>query len=173
MDEATIAAWHDFYVTIGTASASLVGLLFVALSLNPDAVTGPERHNFRAFAEQAFTSFSTVLLIALFFLVPTHDPPTLGIQYLALAAIGSLRVIRRAPSMWRFRSRMPGTLVWRLALPAAAMIGLGFTAAGLLAGNPSALYWLVVVIIGLLMSAARSSWDLLVSVSEERRRARP
>jgi hypothetical protein len=173
MDQATLAAWHDFYITIGAASASLVGLLFVALSLNPDAVTGPAHHNFRAFAEQAFTSFSAVLLIALFFLVPTNDPPTLGIQYLALAAIGGLRIIRRAPSMWRLRSRMPETLIWRLALPAAALVGLGLSAIGLMMGNPSALYWLVVVIIGLLMSAARSAWDLLVTVSEERRRAEP
>ena len=36
-------------------------------------------------------------------------------------------------------------------------------------GQPNALYWLVAVIIGLLMSAARSSWDLLVKVGEERR----
>jgi hypothetical protein len=39
-------------------------------------------------------------------------------------------------------------------------------------GQPSALYWLVTVIIGLLMSAARSSWDLLVTVAEERRTAK-
>jgi hypothetical protein len=36
-------------------------------------------------------------------------------------------------------------------------------------GQPNALYWLVAVIIGLLMSAARSSWDLLVKVGEEPR----
>jgi hypothetical protein len=38
-------------------------------------------------------------------------------------------------------------------------------------GQPSALYWLVTIIIGLLMSAARSSWDLLLTVSEDRRSA--
>ena len=42
----------------------------------------------------------------------------------------------------------------------------------LLIGDLSALYWLVAVIIGLLMSAARSSWDLLVKVGEERRTAK-
>jgi hypothetical protein len=37
--------------------------------------------------------------------------------------------------------------------------------------QPNALYWLVAVIIGLLMSAARRSWDLLVKVGDERRTA--
>jgi hypothetical protein len=60
---------------------------------------------------------------------------------------------------------------WHLALPAAAVLGLAASGVGLLGGQPNALYWLVAVIIGLLMSAARSSWDLLVKVGEERRTA--
>jgi uncharacterized membrane protein YkvI len=60
---------------------------------------------------------------------------------------------------------------WRLALPAAAVLGLAASGVGLLHGQPNAPYWLVAVIIGLLMSAARSSWDLLVKVGEERRTA--
>jgi hypothetical protein len=34
------------------------------------------------------------------------------------------------------------------------------------------LYWLVAVIIGLLMSAARSSWDILIKVGTHRRAAK-
>jgi hypothetical protein len=29
-----VEGWHDFYMMIGTASATLVGLLFIAISLN-------------------------------------------------------------------------------------------------------------------------------------------
>jgi hypothetical protein len=29
-----VEGWHDFYLMIGTAAATLVGLLFVSLSLN-------------------------------------------------------------------------------------------------------------------------------------------
>src|SRR2546423_767662 len=32
--EAQVAGWHDFYIVAGTASATLVGLLFVGLSLH-------------------------------------------------------------------------------------------------------------------------------------------
>ena len=174
MDQATFTSWHDFYVTMGTASASLIGLLFVALSLNLDAVMGESRDHVRAFAEQAFNSFSTVLLIAVCFLIPQHTADGLGIVYVLLAIVGGYRMLRRAPTVWRGRERdrLGEVAFWRLALPAAAMLGLAASGVGLLYGLPDAVYWLVAVIIGLLMSAARSSWDLLVKVGDERRTAK-
>ncbi|MGO9180310.1 MAG: hypothetical protein ACLQBX_06735 [Candidatus Limnocylindrales bacterium] len=171
MDQATFASWHDFYLTMGTASASLIGLLFVALSLNLDAIMGESRDHLRAFAEQAFNSFSTVLLIAVCFLIPQHTADDLGVVYVVLALIGGYRMLRRAPTVWRGRQRdrLGEVAFWRLALPAAAVFGLAASGVGLVNGQPNALYWLVAVIIGPLMSAARSSWDLLVKVGEERR----
>jgi modulator of FtsH protease len=174
MDQATVASWHDFYVTMGTAAASLIGLLFVALSLNLDSVVGDSRDDLRAFAEQAFYSFTWVLLIAVFFLIPQQNLTFLGGIYVLLGVLASYRLLRRAPTFWRGRrrDRLGEAVFWRFALPAAAVLGLVAAGLGLLNGQPSALYWLVAVIIGLLMSAARSSWDLLVKVGEERRIAK-
>ena len=171
LDQATFAGWHDFYLTIGAASASLIGLLFVALSLNLDAITETSSEDLRALGEQAFNSFSLVLLIALLFLIPTNDPATYGVAFVALAIGGAYRMLRRAPAVWRGRQRdrLGEGVVWRFVLPAAALVGLLASGVGLLVDQPSALYWLVAVIIGLLMSAARSSWDLLVKVGETRR----
>jgi hypothetical protein len=173
MDQATLTSWHDFYVTMGTASASLIGLLFVALSINLDAITGPSRDDLRAFAEQAFASFSTVLLIAVLFLIPTGGPSSIGVAYLVLGGVAGARMLRRAPAVWRVlrQGQLGEAVFWRFVLPAAAVVGLLASGLGLIVGQPSALYWLVAVIIGLLMSAARSSWDLLVKVSEDRRSA--
>jgi hypothetical protein len=174
MDQATFASWHDFYVTMGTASASLIGLLFVALSLNLDSILGDSRDDLRTFAEQAFYSFSWVLLIAVFFLIPQQNVDYLGAIYLVLGVLASYRLLRRAPTIWRGRrrDRLGEAVFWRFVLPAAAVLGLVAAGLGLLIGDLSALYWLVAVIIGLLMSAARSSWDLLVKVGEERRTAK-
>jgi hypothetical protein len=174
MDQATFASWHDFYITMGTASASLIGLLFVALSLNLDAITADSRDDLRAFAEQAFNSFSSVLLIAVFFLVPEQSHGILGGLYVLLGLIAGYRILRRAPAIWRGRSRdrLGAAAFWRFVLPTAATLGLAAAGIGLMLGQPSALYWLVTVIIGLLMSAARSSWDLLVKVGEARRAAK-
>ena len=89
-----IAEWHDFYIVAGTAAATLVGLLFVGLSVNVDEVMAPDRPDLRALAEQAFASFTYVLLISLFFLVPGQDPLTIGIELAVLGVIGLLRVLR-------------------------------------------------------------------------------
>ncbi len=170
MDQATLTGWHDFYLTMGTASASLIGLLFVALSLNMDAVMGESRDDLRAFAEQAFNSFSVVLLVSVCFLIPQNNPDDLGVIYLLLAIIGGYRMLRRAPMVWRGRRGRLGQIAfWRLALPAVAVVGLAASGLGLVDNQPSALYWLVAVILAFLMSAARSSWELLVSVGEVRR----
>ena len=171
LDQATFTSWHDFYVTMGAASASLIGLLFVALSLNLDAITATSSEDLRALAEQAFNSFSLVLLIAVVFLVPSNDPTTYGVAYVLLAVGAGYRMLRRAPAVWRGRQRdrLGEGVVWRFVLPGAAVLGLLASGLGLVAGQPSALYWLVAVIIGLLMSAARSSWDLLVKVGDSRR----
>jgi hypothetical protein len=174
MDQATFTSWHDFYITMGTASASLIGLLFVALSLNLEAITGDTRDDLRALAEQAFSSFSSVLLIAVFFLIPEQGGSTLGGLYLVLGVLAGARLLRRAPAVWRGRARDPlgQAVFWRFVLPAAALLGLMAAGLGLLLGKLDALYWLVAVIISLLMSAARSSWDLLVKVGETRRTAK-
>ena len=173
MDQATLASWHDFYVTMGTASASLIGLLFVALSINLDAVTGPSRDDLRAFAEQAFSSFSLVLLIAVLFLIPTGGPSSIGVAYLVLAAGGGARMLRRAPVVWRAlqQGRLGQPCSGGSSCPLPPSLACSLPGFGLVIGQPSALYWLVAVIIGLLMSAARSSWDLLLTVSEDRRSA--
>jgi hypothetical protein len=122
MDPVTFTSWHDFYVTMGTASASLIGLLFVAISLNLDAITGESRDELRAFAEQAFNSFSSVLLIAVFFLIPERDPGVLGGLYLVLGVVAGYRILRRAPAVWRGRrrDRLGEAVFWRFVLPAAA-----------------------------------------------------
>lgn len=171
MDQAAFASWHDFYVTMGTAAASLVGLLFVALSINAEAIAGPSRDDLRAFVEQAFASFATVLLIAVVFLIPTADPGSIGIAYLVLGGMGVARMLRRAPAVWRglHRHRLREAVFWRFILPATALVGLLAVGLGFVARQPSALYWLVSVILVLLTSAARSSWDVLVKVSEHRR----
>jgi hypothetical protein len=159
---------------MGTASASLIGLLFVALSLNLDSIIGDSRDDLRAFAEQAFNSFSAVLLIAVFFLIPQQGAGFLGALYVALGLIAGYRLLRRAPAVWRGRrrDRLGDAVLWRFVLTTVALAGLVASGIGLVVDQPSAQYWLVAVIIGLLMSAARSSWDLLVKVGEVRRTAK-
>jgi hypothetical protein len=168
-----IAEWHDFYIVAGTAAATLVGLLFVGLSVNVDEVMAPDRPDLRALAEQAFASFTYVLLISLFFLVPGQDPLTIGIELAVLGVIGLLRVLQRlvrgygkaSTRQWGFIS-----MARRLGWPALAYLGLLVVALGVAQLRPEALSTHIAVLFILLTSAADSAWDLLVKVSEDKRR---
>ena len=66
-----LAGWHDLYVTVGAAAATLVGLLFVGLSLHIRVVVAhPE---VRSLARVTLTDFFVVLLIAICVLQPTDS----------------------------------------------------------------------------------------------------
>jgi len=70
----SLQSWHDFYVTAGAAAATLVGLLFVGLSLHIRVVVS--HPDVRSLARATLTDFFVVLLIALVVLTPTSDPRT-------------------------------------------------------------------------------------------------
>src|SRR5438046_3428025 len=71
--------WHDFYMLLGTSSAALVALLFVAVSIGASFLT-PER----SIATSTFMSpvvfhFATILLLSLVALVPSHTTVSLAV----------------------------------------------------------------------------------------------
>jgi hypothetical protein len=59
-----IHVWHDFYVLVGTASATLVGLMFVAASIGAQVFTEQNREGMRAFISPTVVHFSAVLFSA-------------------------------------------------------------------------------------------------------------
>lgn len=80
-----MGAWHDFVVTSGSASAALVGLLFVALSIRLDEI----RRNRIAFARAsaAFRGLVTSLLVSLALLVPGYPRVSSAVLVVAGASI--------------------------------------------------------------------------------------
>src|SRR5260370_7565897 len=87
--------WHDFYMLLGTSSAALVALLFVAVSIGASFLT-PER----SIATSTFMSavvfhFATILLLSLVALVPSHTTVSraVGIAVLAIAGLSYTTVV--------------------------------------------------------------------------------
>src|SRR5262249_28646069 len=78
--------WHDFDVLVGTAAATLVGLMFVAASIGASVFTEKDRAALKAFISPTVVHFTTVLVIAVVALVPTHEWHTLA-SLLALVGV--------------------------------------------------------------------------------------
>jgi len=91
----SVEYWHDFYIMIGTAAATLMGLLFVSLSINAEKVAPKGNKDLRVLAAQTFTSFICMLLFAVLFLIPKQGPLGLGIPLLGIDAIGLFNTVRR------------------------------------------------------------------------------
>lgn len=167
-------SWHDFYLTAGAASATLIGLLFVGVSINLDQFTADEGTSLRLLAEQAFSNFVFVLLISLFVLVPNQDPPSLAVQLAIVGGLGLIRIVRRVAAFRRGRADPFGGwryVVRRLGLSAVACGVLIVVAWNVIPNPITSFFWLFGVVLVYLISAADSAWDLLVEVGRERRRS--
>jgi hypothetical protein len=66
----TLRSWQNFYFMIGGASAALLGLMFVALSLGQHLITETTRESVETFAEPNIYYFTTALLICALMLAP-------------------------------------------------------------------------------------------------------
>src|SRR6266404_7078234 len=68
--------WHDFYVLVGTASATLVGLMFVAVSIGTSIFNEDHRAAMTAFITPTVMHFAAVLFACLLGTIPTiHGTP--------------------------------------------------------------------------------------------------
>ena len=161
-----IQEWQWFYATVAGACATIIGLLFVALSNNVDILTRQENAESMRLAKQTFADLILVLLVALSFLVPRQGRGglVLSLWLLALAWILAVqKSFREALGEQKGRVR-PGYLLRVFGL--SALGGLGLILIGLLlrSGHIDSIHWLVFVLAALLASAMRNSWYLLVHV---------
>jgi modulator of FtsH protease len=165
-------SWHDFFVATAGGAAALLGLLFVAVSLNLDDIVHAARPDLRVLAEQSFSNFLFALVVALLLLVPAPyaNPASTEGVLVSVGAIGLIRIVRRA-----LRALRRGQLAWgpvytlrRLGAPAGANACLLIAAILLARADEGAFYWLLAATLVFLLSAADSSWDLLVRVGAER-----
>ncbi|HEY1935617.1 MAG TPA: hypothetical protein VGG99_26715 [Acetobacteraceae bacterium] len=82
-----LGSWHEFYSLLGTASATMVGLLFVAASVASGAF--PDRRApLRVFLSASVVHFSSVLAASLVMLAPLRSDYVLAVLILACATVG-------------------------------------------------------------------------------------
>jgi 4-amino-4-deoxy-L-arabinose transferase-like glycosyltransferase len=90
-----------FFAASAGIAGTLIGLLFVAISLRPERVIGPEAEDvYSARASLALTAFLNALVVSLFGLIPRFSP---GGAATAVAVIGlgivAAAILRLAPSV--------------------------------------------------------------------------
>jgi hypothetical protein len=160
-----VLSWHDFYLVAGAAAATLVGLLFVGLTLHLRIVVS--RPDVGGLARVTLGNFGGVLFVSLFMVIPGSSSGSAGIELLSAGAVTLFIVIRGLRAARRARTltldlRM---LLLRFGLSSLACF-LIMAGGGLLVSGrfQNGLNVIAVSIVTLLVVSLRNSWDLLVSV---------
>ena len=161
--------WVAFYSVIAGAAATLLGLLFVTVSINASAILDDAHGDSRRLAEQAFQNYLAVMLVSLLSIFPTIDIPQLGFLALALTAM------RSAWSLVRFylaatRPHDSWSRLQSLRRHAVSLLGFGmltFAAVRMVfsLGDNRSLFAIAVLI--LMFSATTVSWELLLKIAKK------
>ncbi len=159
----TLASAHEFFQAAASVAGALIGLLFVAISVAPERVLGPDASEVHAVrAAAALTAFTNALTVALFGLVPggyvggaATTVAILGLMFIA----GCL--VRAAPA-WRAKRIALGDLVFLIGLLVVFVLqllaGMGLERRSSDAGDLQTIC--VLVIVCSLFGIARS-WELV------------
>jgi hypothetical protein len=84
MTESVILSWHDYFVTVAAASATLAGLLFVGLTISLSHMLQGYGYLSRAFTA-LFMQFE-MLVLGLFAIVPGQPGYVLGGEFIVTGA---------------------------------------------------------------------------------------
>ncbi|HEX5498416.1 MAG TPA: hypothetical protein VFX03_04280 [Thermomicrobiales bacterium] len=166
-----LAQWHDFFAAVAGVSATLVGLLFVALALNPLIMSDHRPAGLRTWAGLTFHNFLMVLTVALLALTPEQSIVSFTVTLLVIGGLGVARVVsdarrtRTDPNPeWQRRSALI-----RFAAPLAGYLSCIWAGIGIWRGEPEDLNWLISFVFFLLFSAAGSCWDVLKAIGDHER----
>lgn len=86
----TLKPWHDFYLLVGTAGATLLALLFVAVSLGAGFLTDERRAGTRTFFSPVVMHFTSVFFVSAIALLPWHHGSSLAALIGVTAAVGAI-----------------------------------------------------------------------------------
>lgn len=164
MDAFDVAGWESFGVAMAGAAAVLVGLIFVAMSINMERLLAYPWLVSRA-ADAVLILFVALVAGALL-LVPGLEASLLGWLLVVLGGVGAISILGRAVTRrhaidpeYRGRADLQA-VVAAVAMALFAVAGLSLAVA--MGGG---LYWLVPAMLLCLGIAVLDSWVLLVEIN--------
>ncbi len=161
----TVTEWHDFYIMVGTAAATLVGLLFIGLTLNIDLIRRADFADIQTLAILTFNSFFYTVFFAVIFLIPQQDPLGLGLPLLAAGGFGLWSVlVQFYRTRGSHRALGRSSVTNRFFLPTISLLAVVVIAISVLSGSTAGFNLLVPAMIVLLATGSRNAWDLLIGL---------
>jgi hypothetical protein len=157
--------WRDLYVMLGTSSAALIGLLFVASSLHLDEIMEDQTIRFRA--RYNTLHLLTLLVEAVAILTP-QPMPILGVELIAINLVG-IRVPFTIVYKYHYKPRLitaGGITVFR-SLPYFVAYSFGIAGGVALVERSNwGLYPVTVSYVILLVAIVLNAWGVLLGAGQ-------
>jgi hypothetical protein len=170
-----LSNWQNFFMIIGTAAATLTGLMFIVITL----IAGIDVHiptvnaGISAFNTPTVVHFCSVLLLAVILSAPWQAFASVSLL-LGLLGLGEviylITVIRRMRRIPGYQTPLRDRL-WYSAVPLSAYFVLIVSAITLPVNPALVLYIISAVMVVLLFTGIRNAWDLLTYLAVDRAHA--
>jgi hypothetical protein len=161
-----MAAWANFFAAQVSASAALLGLLFVSLSINLTKVLALQALPARAFT--ALLMLLVVLIVASLMLAPDVPMAVDGSEVLVVSLLAWAVVIRLELQTWNNTAADAShrrRLVFLTVLDQTAMALYVVASLAMFFMGPAALYWLVAAMLLSFLKATLDAWVLMVEIN--------
>lgn len=158
-----VAAWHDFYVLTGTGGATLIGLMFVVVSLGPHLIAAHRPTGVPAFLTPIVVDFASVLVIAGLMLAPALAPIAVAVALGVLGVAGvAFQILNDSHRLWRESELGTEDWVWFVALPIVSYSLLVAAALAIGTETPYALFVVGAATLLLIIIGIRNAWDVVL-----------
>jgi|SRR5579862_5101962 len=160
--------WHDFFVMVGGATACLTGLVFVAMSLNLEAVVGDATHRNRAVGTLA--GFTAIFILCGLALTGKQNNISIGMEWLVISSItayiyinGYVQAVKGggSPSGLSLPRMMFGVVCYLAQIGGSVLLMLGYICGLYLAAGAMMIFF---------ASLISGAWLLLVGICNEKKR---
>lgn len=161
MSAYSAAAWHDFFMAAVGASAAVLGLLFVSLSINIQTIL--KYPSLPGRAASTLGILLVVLVVCFFGLAPNEGATALGWETLSVSLLSAGQIVWTSLHRRRSDDRLWWTIgsLSQLLFPILAILGGGVS---LLAGGGGGIYWILVGTALVFIAASINAWVLLVEI---------
>ena len=157
-------SWHDLYILLGTASATLVGFMFVAASIGAHIFTESNRPGTGAFISPTVVHFSSALFLCVAGTIPVHSAFTLGALVGLIGIVGggySAKIVVQLFIRRQFTVDVVDRLFYAF-VPLAGYLGVLAAAATLFMHAEWGLIVLAAALLTLLLAGIRNAWDMMI-----------
>jgi len=157
-----LGEWHDYFMILGTASATLIGAMFVVVSIGTGFLTRDRAIGIRTFLPSTVANLSATLFGAALTMVPALDWLWLGGVVGVVGLAGLVYSLREMLGFNQHDGADRSDWFWYTIFPVVGYALLLAAAATALRGMAVSLDLLAGALAFLLVAGIRNAWDMIV-----------